>query len=485
MVRETRKGSGPKAKSVASPRRQKTFPRRKCPHRAGRTPSFNLSRSLVRGEKRIPKMADSVEREDALRESRAIAKALMNASQDALTVLNRDGKILEANATVCEGLGMPRDALVGRCAWDFFPSHVTRERKAALKKACQTSRIVRFEDERAGRTFDHVIYPVAESDGSPNRFVIIARDITKRKNAEKALRESQERYRLVVERTSDLVSITTFSAEPRYVYANPSYLVILGYEPEDLLGKSPFDFMHPEDKERVVPVLEQYLKAKSQGLLVRGGKGPTERILYRLRDIWGDWRFLEGTADSIEDKHILMVSRDVSARTKTERDLELARKELEGKVEERTRELKMKTLSLEETNTALKVLLEMRERDRKELEQTVLFNVRQLAEPYLEKLKNSSLDPSQKGHLDILAASLEDIVSPLSKHLVLSKPNLTPSEVRIANLIKFGKSSKDIAKALNLSIKTIETHRRKIRVKLGLKKGKTNLRSYLLDHLSP
>jgi len=132
----------------------------------------------------------------------------------------------------------------------------------------------------------------------------------------------------------------------------------------------------------------------------------------------------------------------------------------------------------------LKVLLEMRERDRKELEQTVLFNVRQLAEPYLEKLKNSSLDQSQKGHLEILAASLEDIVSPLSKDLVLSKPNLTPSELRIANLIKFGKSSKDIAKALNLSIKTIETHRRKIRVKLGLKKGKTNLRSYLLDHLS-
>src|SRR5512135_3886525 len=109
------------------------------------------------------------------------------------------------------------------------------------------------------------------------------------------------------------------------------------YKPEDLIGKSPFGFMHAEDREQYIPVLGRYLNAKSQGLIIRGGKGPTERMLYRLKDAWGNWRYLEGTADLMGEEHILMVSRDVSERIKAERDLERARKELEGKVEDRTR----------------------------------------------------------------------------------------------------------------------------------------------------
>ena len=127
----------------------------------------------------------------------------------------------------------------------------------------------------------------------------------------------------------------------------------------------------------------------------------------------------------------------------------------------------------------------MRERDRKELEQTVLFNVRQLAEPYLEKLKNSSMDQEQKELLEVLTASLGEIISPLSRQFVATELNLTPSEARIANLIKFGKTSKEIAEILSLSIRTIETHRRKIRTKLGLKENKINLQSYLMEHSNP
>ena len=307
------------------------------------------------------------------------------------------------------------------------------------------------------------------------------RDITRQKSIEKNLRESKERYRLVAERTSDLCSLTTFAARPCYEYVNPSYHAILGYGPEDLIGKSPFDFMHPEDSERLTPVLEKYLNAKSRNLLVRGGRGPTERILYRLKDVSGKWRLLEGTADLVEDKHILMVSRDVSVRAKNELDLERARKELERQVEERTRELKIKSETLEETNTALKVLLQMRERDRKELEQTVLLNVRQLAEPHLEKLRSSRLDQEQKEHVDILASSLEEILLPLSRDLMVNEPHLTAGEARIANLIKHGKSSKEISEIMKLSIKTVETHRHNIRAKLKLEKHKTNLRSYLLE----
>ena len=67
----------------------------------------------------------------------------------------------------------------------------------------------------------------------------------------------------------------------------------------------------------------------------------------------------------------------------------------------------------------------------------------------------------------------------------MNATSLTPSQARIANLVKFGKSSKEIAEALNLSVRTIETHRRKIRTKLGLNRHKTNLRSFLDHHTAP
>lgn len=420
-----------------------------------------------------------------LAERCAITQALMNANEDYVAVLNRDGVFLQANEATGRRFGVTRGSLVGRSAWAFLPAETSERRRAVLETAFKTGQAFRVEDENEGRCLDHVVYPVTEPDGKISKAVVIGRDITRRKSMEDTLRVNEERYRLVSERTSDLVSLTTFGARPCYVYVNPSYNAILGYEPKDLIGTSPFDFMHPEDRKRLTPVLGKYLNAKSRSLVIRGGKGPTERMLYRLKDACGNWRYLEGTADLLGERHILVIARDVSERIESERELERVRKELETQVEERTRELQMKTESLEATNTALRVLLEMRERDRKELEQTVLFNVRQLAEPYLEKLKNSSMDQEQKELLEVLTASLGEIISPLSRQFVATELNLTPSEARIANLIKFGKTSKEIAEILSLSIRTIETHRRKIRTKLGLKENKINLQSYLMEHSNP
>ncbi len=161
---------------------------------------------------------------------------------------------------------------------------------------------------------------------------------------------------------------------------------------------------------------------------------------------------------------------------------ERRRKEHDDRMDQRANELRTKDQRLEDMSAALKVLLQMRETDRKELEQSVSFNVRHLAEPCLEMLKNSGLNETQRGYLDTLRSILREIASPLSRDLVVSDTSLTPSQARIANLVKFGKSSKEIAEALNLSVRTIETHRRKIRTKLGLNKNKANLRSFLDHH---
>jgi len=139
-----------------------------------------------------------------------------------------------------------------------------------------------------------------------------------------------------------------------------------------------------------------------------------------------------------------------------------------------------KSYNLEETNTALRVLLKEREKDKEDLEEKVVSNVRKMVLPYLEKLKKTSLDNDQRSCVDLLESNLNDIVSPFSSKLSSKYLSLTPTEIRVANLVKDGKTTKEIAEFMNLSDKTIQTHRGNIRNKTGIKHKKRNLRTYLL-----
>jgi PAS domain S-box-containing protein len=137
-------------------------------------------------------------------------------------------------------------------------------------------------------------------------------------------------------KTSDLVAITTFSVNPVYVFINPSHRDTLGYSPEDLVGKYALDLIHPDDRDDLAPLLVEYVGAKPLGLLPRSGRGIMEKITYRLRDRWGNWRHLETTGDLLDDDHILFVSRDMTERRKLQEDLQKAKEYLEWRVEGRT-----------------------------------------------------------------------------------------------------------------------------------------------------
>jgi len=144
-------------------------------------------------------------------------------------------------------------------------------------------------------------------------------------------------------------------------------------------------------------------------------------------------------------------------------------------------ELEAHSQHLEEVNTALKVLLKQRDEDRKELEENILSNVKQLVIPHLERLKQSRLDTIQATHVSTLESNLNNIVSPFISRLSSSFVNLTPMETRVADLIKEGKTNKEIGEMLCLSPNTVKFHRYNVRTKLGLKNKKINLRSYLLS----
>jgi len=110
-----------------------------------------------------------------------------------------------------------------------------------------------------------------------------------------------------------------------------------------------------------------------------------------------------------------------------------------------------------------------------------LTNVKEMMIPYFEKLRKTKLNVNQKTILNILESYLNEIVSPFVRKMSKKYLNLTPTEIEVANLIRYGSDSKEIADLLSLSPRTIYNHRRNIRKKFGLDNKKTDLRSYLLS----
>ena len=173
------------------------------------------------------------------------------------------------------------------------------------------------------------------------------------------------------------------------------------------------------------------------------------------------------------------LKQEIRERRRAEALLQEARENLERLVEERTAELKAKTTDLEELNVALKVLLKKREGDRLELEDNFMHNVKNLILPYVDKLKSTQLSARHKIYVEILESNIHQIASPLARKLSSKYFNLTPTEIRVASLIKRDNTTKEIAETFHVSAGAIIYHRHNIRKKLGLNNKKINLRTYL------
>lgn len=141
--------------------------------------------------------------------------------------------------------------------------------------------------------------------------------------------------------------------------------------------------------------------------------------------------------------------------------------------------LEAKSRSLEEANTALKVLLQHREEDKATLEEQVLTNIRKLVLPYLDNLKHLHLNEQQTAQLQIAVENLQKIASPFLHNLTSSYLELTSREIQVANLVKEGKSTKEMTEILNISATAVDFHRKNLRSKLGIKNKKTNLMAFL------
>jgi PAS domain S-box-containing protein len=168
------------------------------------------------------------------------------------------------------------------------------------------------------------------------------------------------------------------------------------------------------------------------------------------------------------------MNREIAERRQAEEALKTTLDHLESRVRERT-------IELEETNTALRVLIKKGDEDQKSMEENLQSNVSQLVTPFLLKLRESQTDQERQTYLNILETNLNHIVSPFIHRLSTAYRSLTPKEIQIAELVKQGKMSREIAKLFGLSVGTVITHRNNIRKKLDLKSRDANLRSHLLS----
>jgi len=314
------------------------------------------------------------------------------------------------------------------------------------------------------------------TDGKPRRLVGTHTDITDRVQAEESLRHSEARYRTLLESIGDAVYI--LDEEGYFVFVNDVLVERSGETREWFARRHYLDVIRPEDKDRAQAIFE----ADMRGEVLP----PHEKIVVYPpsgRQLWVEVN-RRPLFDGARIVGVLGISRDITRRKRLEEELKRNRDQFEEIVEEKTRELQaskeeteIKARELEEANIALKVLLRQRDKDTKDLEEHFVSNVRRLILPYFEKMKDSLLDAQLKSYLSIVETNLNEIVSPFLH--TLTQFNLTPKETQIASLIKDGKTTKEIAKVMCVSPKSVDVYRNKIRQKLNLSKRKANLQIYL------
>jgi PAS domain S-box-containing protein len=329
----------------------------------------------------------------------------------------------------------------------------------------------------------------------------VRHELAERKRTEATLRESEQRYRLLLESSPD--PIVLYNIRGKTTYVNPAFEQTFGFSSQELLGKQ-IDFVPEKNWPETRHAIENMLAGQKIQLFETRRLTKSGKVL--------DVQLSSTLYYDHEGKPVgnIVTLRDVSAQKKAERELrkyhdhleelveertaELAKinTQLEQEIEERRRaesalrkrevELKAQSHHLEEVNTALRVLLKQREDDKKELGENVLSNVKELISPYLDRLKISRLNTNQRTLVNILDSNLKNMTSPFISELSFKHYNLTPMEIRVANLVKEGRTNKEIAELLCLSKNTILFHRYNIRDKLGLKNKKINLRTHLLSY---
>ncbi|MEN6394877.1 MAG: PAS domain S-box protein [Methanoregula sp.] len=196
-------------------------------------------------------ISDRKRAEDGLKEREASLRSLIESSQSSIVLVDEEGNVIEWNAGAEHISGIKKDAAIGKPLWTLIAlmrplGKHTEKDDAVLEQKIRESLKTGIPFHKEPRIFESVrpdgskmflqetLFSIKTNKGF--RFGSVSQDVTEQKLAADALRKSEERFRGIAERSSDLILILDKELRPTYV--SPSVKTILGYEPEDLLGKS-------------------------------------------------------------------------------------------------------------------------------------------------------------------------------------------------------------------------------------------------------
>jgi PAS domain S-box-containing protein len=364
-----------------------------------------------------------------------------------------DGTMTFVNEALCHCLGVRREELLGKAFWPFVVKEDVKELKTYLAAARGDGIAGTLEHRvvtRDGRVRCLVWSGKALFNGQEgiSEFQAIGRDVTLRKEAEEALKESEKTLRALFDAIAEPVLL--LDAHRRVLALNQTVASSIGKEPQEIIGTCIDDYFNPDLMAR---------RKRYADSVVRSGK-PVRFDSERAGKHFEHCAYPVFN-DQGQVTRLAVFARDVTIQKQAQKELEA------------------KSRDLEEMNTALKVLLNQRELDRKELEDKVLSNARSLILPVLNRLRDCRLDDEARAFLDVLETSVKDVISPFLRGL--DAYQFTPRELEIISLVREGRTAKEIAQALNVCKGAVDIYRHHIRKKLGIHSAKTNLRSHLLS----
>jgi PAS domain S-box-containing protein len=382
-----------------------------------------------------------------------------------IVTFDTEGRLLFTSPSYLEIFDKTEDELIGK---KFMPLIYEEDRGTVAKAIAKVHKppYNTYVEERVmtkdgWRWQAWVNTGVLNEQDKVESIVAVGRDISEQKQTEEALRKSEKKYRNLLETTTQ--GYWMVNPEFKNIEVNLSLCKMLGYRPDEMLGKTPFDFVDDVNRKIFYEQLSKISATshRSYEITLKKKNGEDVNTFINATTIRDESGEVQGAFALITDITDM--------------------KQTEQRLKQREKELERKSIRLEEMNTALKILLEKRDEDKKELEEKIMTNVKELVLPYVTKLKNTDLNDRQEIFADIIHSNIEEIISPFAHKLSHKYLNFTPTEIKVAFLVKQGLRTKEIAKMLGSSPETITRHRKSMRKKLKLTDKKSNLRTHLLS----
>jgi PAS domain S-box-containing protein len=186
--------------------------------------------------------------QEALRKSEELYRTLSEASNDLIFVVGRNDRVEYVNSYAAMMVNKPIQEIIGSPRETLFPPEVAIHQKKVIDAVFERGSSVRSSSPLTfnGRMYwyDHILTPLKDPDNNIRSVLGISRDITERKVAEAALVQAEQQLRNFITAVGDIVWET--DAESRFVYVSPQVETILGYTPDELIGQTPFAFLHPD-----------------------------------------------------------------------------------------------------------------------------------------------------------------------------------------------------------------------------------------------